>query len=265
MIVDPGADPLAAIGALAEPMRRRLYELVAAADVPLGRDDAAAALGIGRPLAAFHLDRLVRAGLLEAEYRRRGERRGPGAGRPAKFYRRAAGTIQASLPTRRYELAAGFFAGGLERGDGSGVAAALDEARAFGREAGEHALRVERSRSAGPAADAASRAPSAATSATVTPSAVGSAAGVREPLEAALAEFGFQPRRDPETDVITLGSCPFDAMAAAHRSITCAMNRALLEGFCDGLGSHRAVESSTVPGRCCVAFRPPVPEPAPGR
>lgn len=251
MTVDPGADPLAAIGALAEPMRRRLYELIAAADVPLGRDDAAAALGIGRPLAAFHLDRLVRAGLLEAEYRRRGERRGPGAGRPAKFYRRAAGTIQASLPTRRYELAAGFFAGGLERGDGSGVAAALDEARAFGRGAGEHALRVERSGSAGPAADA----QSAATS----------AAGDREPLKAALAEFGFQPRRDPATDVITLGSCPFDALAAAHRSITCAMNRALLEGFCDGLGSHRAVESSTVPGRCCVAFRPPVPEPPPGR
>ena len=48
-------DPIEAIGALAEPTRRRLYELVVVADEPVGRDDAVAALGISRELAAFHL------------------------------------------------------------------------------------------------------------------------------------------------------------------------------------------------------------------
>ncbi len=79
-----------AVGAIAlldEPKRRRLYEYVAESDEPVGRDQAAAALGISRELAAFHLDRLVEGGLLETEYRRRSGRGGPGAGRPAKLYR----------------------------------------------------------------------------------------------------------------------------------------------------------------------------------
>ncbi|HEX7474226.1 MAG TPA: helix-turn-helix domain-containing protein, partial [Candidatus Limnocylindrales bacterium] len=83
------ADPVRAIAALDEPTRRRLYEYVAGRDEPVGRDEAAEALGIGRPLVAFHLERLLRAGLLTAEYRRLRGRSGPGAGRPAKLYRRA--------------------------------------------------------------------------------------------------------------------------------------------------------------------------------
>ena len=66
----------------------------------MGRDDAAAALGISRELAAFHLDRLVEGGLLETEYRRLTGRTGPGAGRPAKLYRRVAGDVAVSLPPR---------------------------------------------------------------------------------------------------------------------------------------------------------------------
>ncbi|HLO35721.1 MAG TPA: helix-turn-helix domain-containing protein, partial [Candidatus Deferrimicrobium sp.] len=82
-------DPIGAVALLAEPTRRALYDLVVASGEPVGRDDAVAALGISRELAAFHLDRLVEAGLLETEYRRRSGRTGPGAGRPAKLYRRA--------------------------------------------------------------------------------------------------------------------------------------------------------------------------------
>ena len=53
------------------------------------RDAAAQALGIGRPLAVFHLDKLVEAGLLEASFRRLSGKTGPGAGRPAKLYGRS--------------------------------------------------------------------------------------------------------------------------------------------------------------------------------
>src|SRR2546423_9971891 len=85
----PSLSDLPALAALEDQTRRRLYELVAAADAPLTRDDAAAATGIGRSLTAYHLDRLAAHGLLEVGYARARERRGPGAGRPAKLYRRA--------------------------------------------------------------------------------------------------------------------------------------------------------------------------------
>ncbi|MDQ3641298.1 MAG: helix-turn-helix domain-containing protein, partial [Actinomycetota bacterium] len=79
---------LAALAALGDPLRRRLYRFVGGQDHPVGRDEAAAGVGISRSTAAFHLDRLVDDGLLDAEFRRLTGRRGPGAGRPAKLYRR---------------------------------------------------------------------------------------------------------------------------------------------------------------------------------
>ena len=95
------------LAALTEPVRRRLYEFVVAQAEPVDRDGAAAGAGVGRPLAAFHLDRLAEAGLLDVTYRRRSGRTGPGAGRPAKFYARARhGELSVSVPPRHYELAA---------------------------------------------------------------------------------------------------------------------------------------------------------------
>ena len=44
---------------LADPVRRALYAHVADQAEAVDRDAAAAAVGIGRPLAAFHLDRLA--------------------------------------------------------------------------------------------------------------------------------------------------------------------------------------------------------------
>ena len=100
-------DALAALAPLADPVRRRLYEFVVRQPDAVDRDAAAAGAGIGRPLAAFHLDRLVSGGLLEAVYRRRSGRTGPGAGRPAKFYRRARDSeVEVSLPARRYDTLA---------------------------------------------------------------------------------------------------------------------------------------------------------------
>jgi hypothetical protein len=48
----PIDDSVAAMAVLDEPNRRRLYALVAANAEPVGRDAAAAALGISRELAA---------------------------------------------------------------------------------------------------------------------------------------------------------------------------------------------------------------------
>lgn len=105
---DAGEDEvLEAVGALAEPVRRRLYRYVVATPDAIGRDAAAEAAGISRSLAAFHLDKLVEAGLLAVTYRRLSGRAGPGAGRPSKLYLRAPGERAVSLPPRSYGSAGG--------------------------------------------------------------------------------------------------------------------------------------------------------------
>jgi predicted ArsR family transcriptional regulator len=90
------------VAVLADPVRRDLYEYVAEAGHEVGRAQAADAVGVARTLAAFHLDKLVDAGLLEVGHRRLTGRSGPGAGRPAKVYRVAAREHLASVPPRDY-------------------------------------------------------------------------------------------------------------------------------------------------------------------
>jgi predicted ArsR family transcriptional regulator len=97
---------LAIVACLNDPIRRRLYEAVAGSQQPLGRDQAAAQVGVSRQVAAYHLDRLAEDGLVEVEFRRLSGRSGPGAGRPSKLYRRSQADHQVSVPPRRYALAA---------------------------------------------------------------------------------------------------------------------------------------------------------------
>ena len=107
---------LAALAALTDGVRRAAYRAVLAAGTgPVGRDEVAEALGVGRTLAAFHLDKLVDAGLLEVSYARRTGRTGPGAGRPAKLYRASATEHAVSVPPRDYRTAAELLAESVER------------------------------------------------------------------------------------------------------------------------------------------------------
>ena len=48
----PGLRSVSALSALDDPVRRRLYDYVGGREEPVGRDEAAAGVGIGRPLAA---------------------------------------------------------------------------------------------------------------------------------------------------------------------------------------------------------------------
>ncbi|ONI69968.1 transcriptional regulator [Kribbella sp. ALI-6-A] len=126
---------LQAVAALDEPTRRRLYEYVVAAAEPVSRDDAAAALAIPRNTAAFHLDKLAAEGLLAVVHARRTGRTGPGAGRPAKLYRRSDAEIEISLPERQYAVAGHLLAGAIEDADSSGGSARqalARRARAYG-------------------------------------------------------------------------------------------------------------------------------------
>src|SRR4051794_35344309 len=94
------AADVASVAALGEPVRRDLYRYVVTQHDPVSREAAAAATGVAHHVAKFNLDRLVAEGLLDVEYSRPPGRGGPGAGRPAKLYRRAARDISVSLPER---------------------------------------------------------------------------------------------------------------------------------------------------------------------
>ncbi|HVA86798.1 MAG TPA: hypothetical protein VNF73_10850 [Candidatus Saccharimonadales bacterium] len=223
---------LTALAALAEPARRRLYIYVAPRADAVSRDEAAKAVGMSRALAAFHLDRLVDDGLLETEFRRRTGRTGPGAGRPAKLYRRARGRrVAVSLPQRNDELAARLFAEALDGSCGTDPRMGLsDVAGAYGRKLGERAR--------GAAESGAS--PTERTDA----------------LMAVLTESGYEPRRD-EAGIIRLGNCPFDSLVATHRDLTCGMNLSLMNGMLDGLAAAGfEARLDPQPGLCCVNIRP---------
>jgi predicted ArsR family transcriptional regulator len=228
-----GSDPIAALALLDEPTRGRLYELVAASHDEVSRDQAGLALGISRELAAFHLDRLVEAGLLETAYRRLGGRSGPGAGRPAKLYRRAQREVTVSLPPRRYEAIADLFAEGLDRlGDSAASWLVTDAvngvAHARGKSAGTEA-RDE----AGPRP---------------------SGGDLRQALLSLLARAGYEPKTD-EAGTVTLCNCPYRAVSAEHRDLMCGTNLAWAEGVLEGLGNVSLTpELAIAPGRCCVVF-----------
>src|SRR5207248_6952063 len=125
---------LEAIGALDDPRRRAVYGYVSRQRHDVSRDEAAGAVSISRSLASFHLDRLVRAGLLQVTFRRLSGRQGPGAGRPSKLYRRASRQISITVPERRYELLAQLFAGSLQAAGGGRIKSRLlGAARRFGQ------------------------------------------------------------------------------------------------------------------------------------
>src|SRR3954449_11558502 len=109
------SEQVAGIGALAEPARQALYRYVAAQPGAVGREEAARATGVAVHSAKFHLDKLVEEGLLDVEFRRLTGREGPGAGRPAKLYRRSASEFAVSVPQRRYDLAGRILAAAVDR------------------------------------------------------------------------------------------------------------------------------------------------------
>lgn len=112
---------LAALAALAEPTRRRVYDVVVSERRGLTRDEVAHAVGLPRNTAAFHLDRLTAEGLLAVTFERRTGRVGPGAGRPSKVYARSSQTVSVSVPSRHYEIIADLLAAAVEECESSGA------------------------------------------------------------------------------------------------------------------------------------------------
>jgi predicted ArsR family transcriptional regulator len=214
---------IAAIASLRDPVRRGLYLYVAAQRREVGRDEAARALQISRHLAAFHLDKLATGHLLETSYRRLTGRQGPGAGRPAKLYRRSARRLDFSLPLRRYDLAGRLLAQAMVTANSAGTQRALRRAAAsFGRCMGSEALHARRRRRR-----------------------------LISTVVEVLDTLGYEPFQP--NSAIRLGNCPFEALANECRSLVCGMNLALVQGVLTGVGVRNVkAELRPRPGSCCV-------------
>jgi predicted ArsR family transcriptional regulator len=217
---------LASVSCLDDRVRGRLYAFVSGRSEPVGRDEAAAAVGIGRALAVYHLDKLVESGLLTASYRRPPGRGGPGAGRPAKVYARSGGEFMVTVPPREYQLAARLLVQAVAA-DRSGLARAAlhDAARQLGADLGE------RHRANGVQGE-----------------------NLRLALESALSEHGFEPWHD-DHGTVRIRNCPFRRLAELQPEVVCHMNLALIQGLVSGLGADRLNPVlDPEPEHCCVTI-----------
>jgi predicted ArsR family transcriptional regulator len=224
---------LEVIGALAEPNRRALYDYVTSRRGWVSREDAADGVGLQRGIAAHHLDRLAADGFLEVDYQRQTSRSGPGAGRPAKVYRRSPAEFAVSLPPRRYDLAGSLLAEAADRcrKDGTPIDRAIDRAA---RDEG-HRLGAAARQALGRRTRTAAR---------------------RASMLDQVRLRGFEPEVQRD-GVIVLHNCPFHLLARQHTELVCGMNLCLFDGILAELGGT-GLEARLEPteGTCCVRLRP---------
>lgn len=214
---------VAAVAALSEPTRRQVFDYVAAQTAPVGRDAVGAALDLSRAAAAFHLDKLAQERLLDVEFQRLSGRSGPGAGRPAKLYRRSDRQLDVSMPQRQYEFAAQLLADSIAESPLTGEPPqAVLHRRAFaaGRDLGE-----------------------------ATPGDPELAA--EQQVLDGLRRYGFEPRVVDQG--IVLSSCPFHTLAQRNPALMCGMNLHLVQGLLAGMGATE-LKPVLAPGprACCV-------------
>ncbi|MFI0410117.1 helix-turn-helix transcriptional regulator [Actinomadura sp. 3N508] len=248
---------LEAAAILGDDLRRGMYAFIRAARRPVTRDEAAASVGISRKLAAFHLDKLVDAGLLHARYANPpGVRR---VGRAPKVYEPSGVDVQVNIPQREHALLASILLDAVrEQGtDENGRDAALRVAAERGRALGAAESRPVRGGRLG------------------TERALTSAAEILE-------RHGFEPDRESPTR-LRLRNCPFHPLAADDPDLVCGVNHAFLSGMVETLttGTTEArtppdddsdgpgaapIEAKLAPhtGYCCVEFGPP-PGSGPGK
>lgn len=228
----PRPEAVRAVAALEDDTRRAVYEAVCRRDEPASRDEVAAATGLSRRSAAFHLDDLAGHGLLAVTFRRLTGRTGPGAGRPSKLYARSDGEVAVSVPARGYDLAGEILAAAVSAclSDDTGDSSRADPERL---RAALRATAHETGRQLG-----------------------AQAAAAGQDLLDLLAQHGFSPTSDESA--VVLANCPFHKLAQRHTDIVCGLNLDLARGIIDGLADHSLVPAlEPAKGRCCVVLRVP--------
>lgn len=218
---------MAAVAALSDPTRSAVFEWTQASDGPVTREDVAAALGISRKLAAFHLDRLVAAGLLSTELAAPQK-----VGRAPRVYRPSDRHVEVSVPPRDPEAAAGILLRAL-----TDVAQSRDTAvEAVSRAASQ------RGRAVGAEVSCRRRLGRLGPERALTV------------LTELLNEHGYLTAN--ERDVLRLRNCPFRPLVEQDTPVICALNHAFISGVVDGLQARGVTALLRPhPTGCCVEIR----------
>lgn len=231
---DTPGHPIAAVAALDDELRSGMYEFIRQARRPVTRDEAAAAVGISRKLAAFHLDKLVDAGLLTARFEPvDGIRK---VGRTPKVYEPSDIDIRINIPPRQHDLLADIL-----------LQAVLSDSE--DEPARQAALRTARERGHGLGAAERER---------TRPGKLGVERALTH-AETVLSRFGFEPSRQ-SPGCVRLLNCPFHPLATQSPELVCGINHAFLDGLLTGLRAP-AVQAALVPrpGECCVQLHQNAP------
>jgi predicted ArsR family transcriptional regulator len=225
-------EALAVLTLLNDDIRRRLYRFVRRAAGPVTREEAAKAVSISAKLAAFHLDKLVEGGLLEADFETpRGLRRR--VGRAPKRYRPSEVEVSLSLPERRYDLVGEILVDTLNRASDAQQPVEAAKKVAFERGHRIGTARKEQLRRGRLGAERT----------------LGEARGLLEDL-------GYEPA-DAEVELV-LRNCPFHALAQRSPELVCGLNASFVDGILRGLGNDTvAAELAPEEGLCCVRLLPP--------
>ena len=215
------------IAVLTDGQRRRVFGYVRRARRPVTREEVATDSGISINLAAFHLDKLVEAGLLRTGYETpTGVRR---VGRRPKVYEPTDIDIRINIPERRPDVIAEILIDAVmtERQEETARDAALRTARRHGHEIGS----AERARTR--------------------PGRLGPERSLNA-VEPVLETYGYEPDRQAPT-TLRLLNCPFHRLATRSTELVCGLNHALLTGVLDGLQTT-GIDAVLAPhpGRCCV-------------
>lgn len=206
---------LESVAALGDPVRRQMYQVLQRSAEGLTRNQLADLTGLAASTLLFHLEKLVDAGLLNVEFRKLGERSGPGSGRPAKLYRLARDEVAASVPDRRYDLAAELMAAAIDTSIRDNLA--IEQALTKTAYDAGHRLGTE----------------------------AGSIHGV-------LDENGYEPYPDGDGGFL-LHNCPFHRLSRSHTEVVCGLNGALLTGALEGSGDTSHAVAPDPEGPYCCA------------
>ena len=196
---------------LGDATRRGIYITVRESVEPVTAGQISELFEIHTNVARHHLDRLVTDGYLQVTRKHRSERRGPGAGRPAKHYETTGKEISVQFPARRYDLLAELLARVVER-----VApdTAADIAEEIGREYGrELAAEVGLSKDDG------------------FETAVNAVARV-------MMGVGFDSEANTDERLIVTRFCPFGETAAKHPEIVCKLDQGIVAGLLESANAQ---------------------------
>lgn len=216
----PSSAPDRRYRALADPVRRRLLDLMKDATEPRHATGLADAVGLHPNTVRGHLAVLERAGLVR---RTRESRTGPG--RPRVLYSAAPGSGEPD--SDGYRLLAGVLVTSLQASASDPTAAA----EAAGREWGARL-----------ATSSAHRRPEDS----------------RDVIVDLLERLGFDPKAGDTPDTVTLRDCPFRELTREHADVVCSIHRGLMQGVAGALPGNEVVERLdpfVEPSQCHLVLR----------